>query len=119
MSKIPDCDHCQFYSRNPHLVCAVHPMGVDSDTCKDFEADPYAEAEELWQPQGARYIGAELVLERSHLLIDGIEIIHLDLTSWHPMHTGKCPRCGHDYDRDYTARVHWDCSECGWMDDSV
>jgi hypothetical protein len=118
MPKIPQCDRCLLYAHNPHLVCAVHPKGVDGNTCKDFEADPYTEAEELWQPQGARYIGGELVLEHNHLLVDGIEIIYLDLTSWHPMHTGKCPRCGHNYDRDYTARVHWDC-ECGWMDDSV
>jgi predicted RNA-binding Zn-ribbon protein involved in translation (DUF1610 family) len=40
------------------------------------------------------------------------------LLDWHPMFTGKCPQCGALFDRDHTARVHWDC-ECGWMDDSV
>jgi hypothetical protein len=29
--KIPDCDRCSLYAHNPHLVCAVHPDGVNSD----------------------------------------------------------------------------------------
>jgi hypothetical protein len=119
MPKLKKCDRCQFYAHNPHIICAVHPSGVNSDSCQDFEEDPCAGAYELWEPVGARYIENELVLSRNHLLVDGIEIIQLDLTSWHPMHTGKCPRCGCDYERDYTARVHYDCPDCGWMDDSV
>lgn len=31
MPKIPDGDRCSLYAHNPHLVCAVHPDGVDSD----------------------------------------------------------------------------------------
>ena len=119
--KLPECFTCRFYSGNPYLFCAVMPDGLEGDFCPHFAFDPDAvpEEEELWQPQGARYINGELVLERNHLLVDGIEIIQLDLTSWHPIHTGKCPRCGATFERDYTARVHWDCANCGWMDDSV
>lgn len=82
--------------------------------------------QELWEPQGARYIDSELVIER--VTYNGEEIIQppqrwtreeqLWLLDTHPMFTGKCPQCGVEMNRDYTARVHWDC-ECGWMDDSV
>ncbi len=113
------CDRCLLYAHNPYLVCAVHPGGVDGDNCIDFREDPNAEEEEKKQPVGASYVDNELVLDGNHLLVNGIEIIQLDPASWHPMHTGKCPRCGASFDRDYTARVHWDCAVCGWMDDSV
>ena len=43
MPKIPDCDRCSLYAHNPHLVCMVHPSGVDSDRCPDFRLDPNAE----------------------------------------------------------------------------
>ena len=36
MPKIPKCDRCSFYAHDSHLICAVHPEGVDSD-CLDFE----------------------------------------------------------------------------------
>ena len=38
------------YARNPYLVCAVHPTGSDTDTCPDFQENPNAEPEELWEP---------------------------------------------------------------------
>jgi hypothetical protein len=118
MNKLPQCHRCIFYTGTPYLVCAVHPSGPGGDSCLDFESD-LDEEEELWEPEGARYIGGELVLEGNRVMVDGIEIIQLDMSSWHPMFTGKCPRCGASFDRDYTARVHWDCEECGWIDDSV
>ncbi|MDJ0617042.1 MAG: hypothetical protein QNJ63_09900 [Calothrix sp. MO_192.B10] len=124
--KIPECDRCQFYSHDPHLVCAVHPSGPGGDSCLDFREDPSAEVEELWEPQGARYIDDELVIERTYY--NGEEIRQppqqwsqeqqLWLLDNHPLFTGKCPQCGAAMNRDYTARVHWDC-DCGWMDDSV
>ncbi len=40
MPKIKQCDSCQFYSNNPHLVCAVHPQGVDTHTCIDYRLNP-------------------------------------------------------------------------------
>ena len=78
MPKIPDCDRCLLYSHNPYLVCAVHPDGVETDTCLDFRSaccvqeDPNA-TEELWEPQGATYVNDELVIERTYY--NGEEII--------------------------------------------
>ncbi|MEC4818038.1 MAG: hypothetical protein SAK29_32925 [Scytonema sp. PMC 1069.18] len=91
------------------------------------------EMEEQWEPEGATYIGGELVIEREDIsepsFYNGEEIIQprqmwtqqqqMELLDKHPMFTGKCPSCGYEYDRDYTARVHWDCPVCGWMDDTV
>ncbi|MDL5055381.1 hypothetical protein QQ056_17765 [Oscillatoria laete-virens NRMC-F 0139] len=37
----------------------------------------------------------------------------------HPLFTGICPKCGHLFDRANPPPVHWDCPECGWVDDSV
>ena len=94
--------------------------------CLDFRLDPNAEAQ-LWEPSGARYIGDELVIER--VTYNGEEIIQprqlwtqqqqLELLDTHPLFTGKCPECGYTFERDYTARVHWNCPDCGWMDDTV
>lgn len=102
------------------------PDGVDNDFCPYFAPDPDALIEELWEPEGARYMGDELVIER--VTYNGEEIIQprqlwtqqqqLELVDTHPLFTGRCPECGAEFDRDYTSRVHWDCS-CGWMDDSV
>ena len=93
---------------------------------EDFEEDPNA-VEELWEPEGARYIDDELVIERTYY--NGEEIIQLPqrwtreqrlwLIDNHPLFTGKCPQCGYMFQRDYTSRVHWDCPECEWKDDSV
>ncbi|MCP6761903.1 MAG: hypothetical protein NHB32_24850 [Fischerella sp. CENA71] len=140
MPKIKMCDRCLFYSYDYLIVCAVHPTGPDDDTCLDFRPDPELEGkqfmdflgiggsddQELWEPQGARYVDGELVVER--VTYNGEEIIQppqrwtreeqLYLLDNHPLFTGKCPACGAEMERDYTTRVHWDC-ECGWMDDSV
>ena len=124
--KIPDCDRCQFFAHNPHMVCAVHPSGPSGNSCLDFREDPNA-VEELWEPQGATYVNDELVIERSYY--NGEEIIQppqrwtreeqMWLIDNHPLFTGKCPSCGYIFQRDYASRVHWDCPECGWKDDSV
>ncbi|BAY66952.1 hypothetical protein NIES22_70960 (plasmid) [Calothrix brevissima NIES-22] len=140
MPKINQCDRCLFCAHDPYIVCAVHPGGPDNNTCLDFRPDPELESKQFvdflgigesddqqqWEPQGARYIDDELVIER--VTYNGEEIRQppqrwtreqqLWLLDWHPMFTGRCPACGAEFDRDYTARVHWDC-ECGWMDDSV
>ena len=144
MPKIPECERCIFCAHDPHIVCAVHPMGVNGDICIDFREDPELAGkrfvdflgingihdnpsdQEQWEPQGARYINNELVIERSYY--NGEEIRQpaqrwsqeqqLWLLDNHPLFTGKCPSCGAEFDRDYTSRVHWDCP-CGWMDDSI
>ncbi len=64
MPKIPKCVSCLLLARNPHLVCAVYPPGLTSDTCPDFQENPNAEPEELWEPEGASYYGGELILQR-------------------------------------------------------
>jgi hypothetical protein len=59
MSKIPECDsasalaelRCSFYAHSPDLVCAVHPFGIDDDSCLDFRLNPNLKAEELWTPE--------------------------------------------------------------------
>jgi len=150
MRRLPECDQCLLCAYEPFLVCAVHPYGPEGDSCLDFRPDPELESkqfmdflsleaqqdepyinpyddEELWEPEGARYINGELVIERS--LYNSEEIVQprqrwtkeeqLELLDTHPLFTGKCPQCGYQFERDYTARVHWDCPECGWIDDAV
>ncbi|MEH1945312.1 MAG: hypothetical protein V7L01_34570 [Nostoc sp.] len=118
MPKLPECDNCLLYSHNPHLVCVVHPDGVEGESCLDFRLDPNAKAEELWQPEGASYYNSELILQPQQRWTQQQK---LELLDWHPMFTGRCPQCSAEFDRDWSARVHWDCQnpECGWMDDTV
>lgn len=125
MPKLPECDRCQLNPHNPFVVCAVHPTGPDSDRCLDFR--PAAETEELWEPEGARYINDELVLNRP--TYDGQPVPmprqrftleeKMQLLDYHPLFTGQCPQCGHQFDMENPLPVHWDCPECGWCDDSV
>lgn len=148
MPKIPKCDRCCYYAHDYHLVCVPHPDGPESDSCSDFTPNPDLEGkwvkdflslqwqqrentgaeepfsnpfdlgpdEELWQPEGAAYYAGELIVQpRQHLTPEE----QLWLLDNHPLFTGKCPQCGYQFDRDYTARVHWDCPECSWMDDTV
>ncbi|MHC5717453.1 MAG: hypothetical protein ACYTX0_36405 [Nostoc sp.] len=61
MRKISNCDRCLLYSHDPHIVCAVYPDGVDGNSCLDFRFDPNAQAEELWEPEGATYDNGELM----------------------------------------------------------
>ncbi len=65
MPKIPDCNRCFLYARNPYVVCTVHPDGVDGVRCIDFRLDPNAEIEEQWSPEGYSYYDGELVRDRS------------------------------------------------------
>jgi len=144
MHKIPDCDRCLFCAYDPHIVCAIHPSGPHSRNCIDFRPDPDLEGKrfvdflgleyqqrdnepysnsydlepnrELWEPAGASYYNGELVIQPQQRWTTEEQ---LELLDWHPMFTGKCPRYGALFDRDYTARVHYDCPVCGWMDDTV
>lgn len=136
MPKIKNCDRCLFYSHDYLIVCAVHPGGPANDTCLDFRENPeleskqfvdflgigetyenpYSNEQDQWQPEGASYYNGELILQPPQRWTREEQ---LELIEWHPLFTGFCPQCGAFFDRDYTARVHWDCAECGWMDDSV
>ena len=100
-----------------------------------FDLDP---DEEQWEPEGARFVNGEIVIERDNdsgaslwehrSFYNGEEIIQprqrwtreeqLHLLDNHPLFTGRCPQCGAEFERDYRALVHWDCS-CGWVDDTV
>ena len=53
-------------THNPFLVYAVHPSGPTDSSCLDFRLDPHVE--ELWEPEAARYVGDELVIERVILI---------------------------------------------------
>ncbi|OWY64902.1 hypothetical protein B7486_44775 [cyanobacterium TDX16] len=147
MPKLPECDRCMFHSHDYHIVCVIHPTGVEGDSCLDFRPDPelrrlpfrdflgvrsrqqsdepYSnphdyidDNEELWQPESACYYNGELILQPQQLWTQEEQ---LELLDSHPMFTGKCPLCSTAIERDYTARVHWDCpnQECGWKDDTV
>ncbi|MEH2376030.1 hypothetical protein [Nostoc sp.] len=109
MAKLLICDRCLLYAHNPYLVCAVHLDGVDGDSCLDFREDPNAE------PEGGTYYNGELIVQPQQRWTQQQK---LELLDWHPMFTGRCPQCNGLFDRDWSARVHWDC-KCGWMDDTV
>lgn len=32
------CEYCQFYACSSYLVCAVHPTGVEGDSCTDYQS---------------------------------------------------------------------------------
>lgn len=42
----------------------------------------------------------------------------LELLDWHPIFTGRCPNCEMLIRETTPTRVHWDCGECDWKDDS-
>ncbi len=43
----------------------------------------------------------------------------LELINYHPIFTGICPQCKHEFDKNNPPLIHWDCPNCGWIDDSV
>lgn len=116
MVKIPECSRCLLYAHNPHLVCAVHPAGVETDTCPDFQLDPNTEPEELWEPVGASYYNGELILQPQQ---SWSQVEQLALLDWYPLFTGRCPDCEMPMTQRDPAFVYWDCAHCGWKDDSL
>ncbi len=116
MPKIPDCDRCSLYAHNPHLVCTIHPDGVESDNCLDFRPDPNFQEEEQWSPQGYSWYDGELIPNRPSRYTSEEQLFILDN---HPFFTGVCPQCGYTFDKSNPPAVHWDCPVCGWVDDSV
>jgi hypothetical protein len=116
MSKIPECDRCRFNLRNPYLVCHDYPAGPPEDSCLHFAPDPDAKPEELWEPEGASYYNGELILQPRQRRTTQEQ---LELLDTHPLFTGKCPSCGYRFSPDNPPEVHWDCPQCGWIDDTV
>ncbi|MEP1062831.1 MULTISPECIES: hypothetical protein [Cyanophyceae] len=79
--KLPECDRCWFNAGSLYLCCSVHPAGVQSDRCPDFQEDTAAADQQrefmalewvadggksLWEPDGASYYGDELVINTEH-----------------------------------------------------
>jgi hypothetical protein len=121
--KIPECDalragfahRCLLYSHDPHLICAVHPDGIDTETCLDFRPDSNIKEEEQWSPEGYSWYGDELIRDRSRYTCEE----QIEILDSHPFFTGVCPQCRYDFDQNNLPAVHYDCPACGWIDDSV
>jgi len=115
MPKIPDCDRCLLYAKNPHLVCTVHPQGVETESCLDFRLDSSFKESEPWSPQGYSFYNGNLVKNPSRYTQEE----KLEILDNHPYFTGVCPRCHYQFDPNDPPLVHWDCPSCGWIDNSV
>lgn len=109
------CDRCQYYSGNPHLLCAVHPIELLGDRCPDFqEGVALSNNEELWTPEGMAWYGDDFIAIASIELEWGEAMI--DYPRTHPYWTGQCPLCKAHFSLD-NPPVHYDCDRCGWIDD--
>ncbi len=115
----------------------AHLKGSSADACLDFRPDPELKGKQFvdflgigevgtfdnpyslnhnqWEPEGASYYNGELIVQPRQRWTREQQ---MELLDTHPMFTGRCPQCSNKFDRDYMARVHWDCP-CGWMDDAV
>ena len=113
MPKIPDCNRCSLYAHDPHLVCGVHPFGVETDKCMDFRLHPNAKVEDRWSPQSYSWYGDELITDRPSCYSQSEQIQILDN---HPFFTSICPQCTYKLQQKL---VHFDCPSYGWTDDSV
>ncbi|WP_036487167.1 hypothetical protein [Myxosarcina sp. GI1] len=110
---MPKAYRCLLYAHNSYLIFAVHPKGVTTKTCMDFRPDPKAEIQEQWSPEGYSWYNNELIPNRPSSYTQAEQLEILDT---HPVFTGVCPQCKYRF----TERlVHYDCPNCGWVDDSV
>jgi predicted RNA-binding Zn-ribbon protein involved in translation (DUF1610 family) len=74
------------------------------------------EPEEQCSPEGYSWYSDHLITNRPSRYTQEQQLAILDS---HPFFTGVCPSCGHEFERQNQPKVHWDCPECGWVDDSV
>jgi hypothetical protein len=88
----PQCDRCLYNAHNPHLLCAVHPEGIEEESCIDFRSDPKAQDGDFWSPTGYFWYGGELIPITPPRLTPEEQLEILDS---HPFFTGVCPSCGH------------------------
>ena len=102
------CRQCHYYAYSPYLVCADHPLGPEGGDCADFTPDPTRAKEE------ATYCGEVIPEAMTHTTEE-----QWALLDWHPIFTGRCPNCEMPMLQTTPPRVHWDCEDCGWKDDSV
>lgn len=103
------CDRFSGYLTEGFLVCAIHPSGPVQNPCPDS-----AEVIEDWEAVGAFYKDNELLKDWAGYLTSSERI---EVLESHPIFTGICPECGASF-RDCRP-IHYDCRECGWMDDSI
>ena len=124
MVKLECCQYCDFHAHSSYIVCGIHPTGVEGNYCVDFRAasievvvpDDLSDwCGDRWQPQGASYYGDELILEP--LQRRSLEQ-RLELLDSHPLFTGRCPQCERGI-KAIAGQIHYDCENCGWVDDSV
>jgi hypothetical protein len=114
------CEDCHYYSGSEYLVCANHPAGPQEIPCPDFQQladEPEwnlpVQPEEQWLPQVAFYDGDPIYPPLKHL----INAEKLQILMTHPVFTRLCPQCRYEFQGD--PPVHWDCPQCGWVDDLV
>jgi hypothetical protein len=93
------------------------------NTCPDFEVDPELEGKSFvdflelqQQPEAPSYYNGQMIVQPRQRWKQEEQ---LQLLAVHPLFSGRCPECGARIERNYSARVHFDCTECGWMDGSV
>lgn len=103
------CDCFSGYLAEGFLVCAIHPSGPVQDPCPDF-----AEMVEDWQPLGAISDNSELVKDWAGYLTTAERT---EVLKNHPYFTGICPKCETSFGD--SRPIHYDCGECGWIDDSI
>ncbi|MEA5506447.1 hypothetical protein VB735_25725 [Halotia wernerae UHCC 0503] len=53
------------------------PVGV-ANCCLDFREDPNAQADELWQPEGASYYNGELIVQPQQRALDTRATVRTD-----------------------------------------
>jgi hypothetical protein len=81
-----------------------------------FEKTPTPNRRNCGNPKGQATTTANLFCNRGK---GGHALQQLELLDTHPLFTGRCPQCEMTYPKYEQPPVHWDCPECGWMDDSV
>ena len=147
MPKIPQCDHCLYYTNDHHLLCTVHPDDPNDDTCSDFSPNSELNGKRFTDFLGLLQQNVEH-LDRSESFSNPFDLEpdeelwepegasyyagelilqpqqrwtrdeQLELLDTHPIFTGCCPDCHRPFPQDAKAPVHWDCV-CGWIDDTV
>ena len=65
-------------------------------------------------PEG--YYNGELIPDCSHRLSTEER---LKILETHPLFTGCCPVCSWKFPVQSPPRMHWNCEQCGWQDNSV
>ncbi|MEO0804634.1 MAG: hypothetical protein AAFY57_20595 [Cyanobacteria bacterium J06642_2] len=108
------CDRCHYYTANPYLLCAVHPVELIGERCPDFiEGKAIPDEEELWTPEGMAWYGDDLIAIAS--IWAEVSDAEIEYPPSHPYWTGACPQCKAPFSFD-DPPIHYDCDRCGWMD---